>query len=111
MKYIILFVCFSFSLRAQEITFVNQIPVGKAKTTERKIYPPTLWSQCDYFDGYDSYCIFKSSVNKNLYLLGFDSEGEQRMKLKIDEANYNNHFNAVTVIYNGWEVRLYGKLD
>lgn len=67
---------------------------------------PTLWECADGMEGFDSYCIYKSSIDKNLYLIGFDEHGEQNLKLKIESATFNAKLDECTVIYNGTEVRL-----
>lgn len=112
---VIIFTLFVVQLTAQsaELTKIVVIPPStetvKPKEERTKV-APTLWKNADGFEGLDSYCVFKSSVDKNLYLLGFDEEGNQIMKLLVEQANYNSKLNQVTVIYNGWEVRLWEQL-
>lgn len=112
MKHIlIILLAFSFNLSAQDIVLTNHSYEGKVKTTERKIIAPTLWSECDYFQGYETYLIYKSSVDKNIYLLGFNQEDEECMRLKVDDVNLNVQMTVCYVTYNGWTIRLFGKLQ
>lgn len=111
MKQILFFVVLSFNLSAQDITSTDQVHSGIVKPTVQKIVAPTLWDYADGMEGFDSYCIFKSSIDKNIYLLGFDEQGEVNLKLLIEQANYNFKLNQCTVIYNGTEIRLRQRLD
>ena len=101
-----LLVCFSFHLSAQEVASINT-----GQVVQTKIVAPTLWDYADGMEGFDSYCIFKSSVDNNIYLLGFDEQGEVNLKLLIEQANYNFKLNQCTVIYNGTEIRLRQRLE
>ena len=108
---IIILVAFSFGLSAQDIASTNQIHSGLVKTTQMKIVAPTLWGDCDYFQGYETYLIYKSSVDGNIYLLGFDEQDEEVMRLKVDDVNLNVQLTVCYVTYNGWTIRLYNRLD
>ena len=113
MKYILITILlvFSFNLSAQDVASTEQVRTGVAKTTQMKIVAPSLWQQCDYYEGYSSFCVYKSSVDGNLYLIGFDENAEQILKHKIDDAEFNTQMTICYVTYNGWTIRLYNKLQ
>lgn len=104
-------VALSSGLSAQDIASTDQTYSGLVKTTQMKIVAPTLWGECDYFQGYETYLIYKSSVDENIYLLGFDKEDEEVMRLKVDDVNLNQQLTVCYVTYNGWTIRLYNRLD
>lgn len=111
MKQILFFVALSFNLSAQDITSTNQVHNGIVKPAVQKIVAPTLWGDCDYFDACETYLIYKSSVDNNIYLLGFDESDEEIMRLKVDDVNLNIQMTVCYVTYNGWTIRLFNRLD
>lgn len=109
----IILTCALFQLRAQDMATTDQNYTGVLKPTviKKKLYPPTLWKQCDYYEGYSSFCVYKSSVDGNLYLIGFNQDEEQILKHKIDEAEFNTQLSVCYITYNGWTIRLYNQLN
>lgn len=104
-------VALSFNLSAQNIVSTNQVSSGTVKLAVQKIIAPTLWGDCDYFDACKTYLIYKSSVDSNIYLLGFDESDEEIMRLKVDDVNLNVQMTICYVTYNGWTIRLFNRLD
>jgi len=108
---LIILLAFSFNLSAQDIASTTATSTWGVRTTEMKVVAPTLWGDCDYFQGCATYIVYKSSVDKNIYLLGFDEQDEEIMRLKVDDVNLNKQMTVCYVTYNGWTIRLYNKLD
>lgn len=117
MKYLLItlitLLAFSFNLKAQDMVTTDQSYEGFVKPTvmKAKIIAPTLWGDCDYFHGCETYIVFKSSVDKNIYLLGFDKQDEEMLRLKLDDVNLNTQMTVCYLTYNGWTIRLYNRLQ
>lgn len=75
-------------------------------TESSGLIAPTLWKYADGMEGYDMYAVYKSMRDRKLYLIGFDSEGNQNFKMLIEVATFNSKLNQCTVIQNGTEIRL-----
>lgn len=74
---------------------------------------PTLWKYADGMDTSDSYCIhrsFDSTKTSVIYLIGFNEEGDENMRLVIEEAYYVPTLNICILYQNGMEIRLREKL-
>lgn len=74
---------------------------------------PTLWKYADGMDTSDSYCIhrsFDSTKTSITYLIGFNEEGDENMRLVIEEAYYVPTLNICILYQNGMEIRLREKL-
>lgn len=84
---------------------------------DRRNTAPSLWSYADNFEGADQYIVYKEAhqqeVGKknHLYLVGMDSLGNEVMKIQIDSAQLSRNLSYCIVTYNGWEIRLRGKLN
>lgn len=114
MKYLLItLIAFSFNLKAQDMVTTDQSYEGFVKLTVMKapIVAPTLWGDCDYFHGCETYIVYKSSVDKNIYLLGFDNSDQEIMRLKLDDVNLNTQMTVCYLTYNGWTIRLYNRLQ
>lgn len=114
MKHLIFFLLclWSYDMMAQDMVTTDQYHSGLTVQTKMKIVAPTLWGNCDYFGGYEQYLVYKSSIDKNYYLLGFTQEGaDPVMTLKIDDVNLNKQGTVCYLTYNGWTIRLYEPLD
>lgn len=101
----------SFNLRAQDMAFNETQPPKPENVSQINLVAPTLWKCADGMEGFDSYCIFKSSVDKCLYLIGFDSEGNSNLQVVIESATFNPKLDECTVIQNGTEIRLRERME
>lgn len=74
---------------------------------------PTLWKYADGMDTSDSYCIhrmFDSTKTSIIFLIGFNEEGNENMRLRIEEVYYVPTLSICVLYQNGMEIRLREKL-
>lgn len=99
------------NVNVQDTTLEIKNTISKVETTfvvtaNSGLIAPTLWKYADGMEGYDMYAVYKSMWDRKLYLIGFDSEGVQNLKVLIEQATFNEKLNQCTVIQNGTEIRL-----
>lgn len=86
-------------------------------TSDLRNSAPSLWRWADNFEGADQYIVYKEAHQQeigkrnHLYLIGMDSLGNETMKIQIDSAQLSRNLSYCIVSYNGWEIRLRGKLN
>lgn len=114
MKNIILFILLPLFSTAQPLiptTYGGEYQIKKMETVA-----PTLWKYADGMDTSDSYCLHKGVVIKDsvkttqLFLIGFNKEGEENMRLSIEEGWYVPLLGMCFVYQNGMEIRLREKI-
>lgn len=93
----------------------GQTPVmygGGVTMVKQDRFQRTLWDTADGMDTSDSYCVYKEStkVGSHIYLIGFNKEGEENMRLQIEEVFYAPQLEMCFVYQNGMEIRLRQKL-
>lgn len=93
-----------------------QVPImygGGSLMQKMERIQPTLWKYADGMDTSDSYCIhrmFDSTKTSIIFLIGFNEEGNENMRLVIEEAYYVPTLNICILYQNGMEIRLREKL-
>jgi hypothetical protein len=81
--------------------------------SDKHTYQPSIWKYADCFEGADVYVVHREAhkTGNKTYLLGLDANGEESMRILIDYAQLSVNMTYCIVSYNGWEIRLRGKLN
>lgn len=84
---------------------------------DRRNTAPSLWSYADNFEGAYVYAVFNEVHQKknHTYLVGMDTlpngEYKEVMRIQVEYCQMARNLSYCIVIYNGWEIRLRGKLN